>query len=439
MQPEELYQRFKQCGHVSTDSRAIASFREAGKPVIFFALKGERFDGNRYALQALTDGAAYAVTDDPSLEEDPRLIRVEDSLQTLQQLAAYHRRQLTIPVLSVTGSNGKTTSKELIRAVLSEKYRCYATEGNLNNHIGVPLSLLRIPADTEIAVIEMGANHLREIELLAGLARPDYGLITNIGKAHLEGFGGPEGIKRGKGELFDSLVATGGTAFWLRESDALKEMVTQRKSLKNIPYDRKILNMNPLPGTGDYLSVQWNGERLDTQLVGEYNLFNLMAAVAVGSYFGVEEAAIRRALSGYAPGNSRSQLIVAGTNRIVADAYNANPSSMKASLENFARLGGTGKTAILGDMKELGAYSLREHTEILKQLNGMDLEEVLLVGGNMREALACEPLRMPHRWFADSEEAVAYLRNSVPRNRLVLIKGSNSTKLSRVSDFFIAL
>ena len=404
---KELYETFLLHPHISTDSRKV----EPGS--LFFALHGEHFDGNQFAATALANGALLAVGDNPKIipiveqapcacghdhhhthtlydEEDeqesctchdpdthdddseekpkldPRYVLVPDTLKALQALAAYHRHELGVMILAITGSNGKTTTKELIGRTLSKKYATTVTQGNLNNHIGVPLTLLSMTADTDFAVVEMGASHQHEIELLCKIAQPDFGLITNIGRAHLEGFGGVEGIRKGKGELLDYLAANGGTAFYLRDDQTLQEMADERPDLFAVPYSAKQLERDD---DGEFIGVRWEGETIHSHLVGDYNLNNMAAALAMASYFAVAPEDAAEAISSYIPDNNRSQKQVTAYNTLIKDAYNANPSSMQAALENFASSASDlPKTVILGDMAELGSYSADEHQRILSLL-----------------------------------------------------------------------
>ncbi|HSZ34469.1 MAG TPA: UDP-N-acetylmuramoyl-tripeptide--D-alanyl-D-alanine ligase, partial [Puia sp.] len=362
---EELYQLYLKYPSVSTDTRKVQ------KGDLFFALKGDNFNGNLFAGQAITNGASYAIIDEKPAVLNDRLILVDNSLATLQALAAHHRNQFSIPFIAITGSNGKTTTKELIHAVLSEKYRTYATEGNLNNHIGIPLTILKIKSDAEIAIIEMGANHRGEIAGYCTYTRPTHGLITNAGKAHLEGFGGAEGVKKGKGELFDYLRAHEGTAFVMWDYDYLQQM---SRGIKNIvSYGCKEADIVGFAETAaPYLRVSiTKGELsglLQTHLTGDYNLPNVLAAVTMGNYFKVDARDIKKGIENFEPSNSRSQIISSGTNTIILDAYNANPSSMKLAIENFNHFPNEEKVLLLGAMAELGRESLEEHEMILHQI-----------------------------------------------------------------------
>ncbi|HEY8398552.1 MAG TPA: UDP-N-acetylmuramoyl-tripeptide--D-alanyl-D-alanine ligase, partial [Flavihumibacter sp.] len=379
----ELYQLYLQHPSIQTDTRKL----QAGD--LYFALKGDRFDGNSFAEQALEAGAAYAIIDNPSRRINDRTILVDDVLSTLQQLALHHRRQFNIPVLAITGSNGKTTTKELIHEVLSTTYRTYTTQGNLNNHIGIPLTLLRIKPDAEMAVVEMGANHLKEIEAYCRYTEPTHGLITNLGKAHLEGFGGVEGVRRGKGELFDYLRNKGASVFVWWNDEYLREMSKGIPSVVRYgTSEGDIVGQAITAGVGqqEFLQVRVTAgadlPEIKTQLVGDYNLPNVLAAVAVGKTFNVPDVAIRKAIEQYHPENSRSQLIERDGMQIILDAYNANPSSMRAAIENFSRIQADKKILMLGAMAELGAESLEEHRQILQLIRSHPWEAVVLVGGD---------------------------------------------------------
>lgn len=424
----ELYEVYLRHPHISTDSR------QATQGTLFFALRGDSFDGNRYAASALEAGAAAAVLDNPEVyetfteEQRSRCYLVPDTLEALQQLAAYHRRQLGIPIFAITGSNGKTTTKELTYRVLSCRFHTYATHGNLNNHIGVPLTLLSMDRSTEFGLVEMGASHCGEIALLSSIAQPDFGLITNIGKAHLEGFGGEEGVMRGKGELLDYLLRHKGSAFYLQQSKALCRMVAERKGLETIPYSTTDLKL--VGNDRQFLTVSWHGHKIHTHLVGEYNLFNLAAAIAVGSYFDIPEPEIVAAIESYQPENNRSQRQVTQHNTLILDAYNANPSSMEAALRHFiSEPSMQPKAVILGDMLELGSYSAQEHRKIVELLQEARIEEVFLVGRHFTEAGAdCYPT------FPDADALRTYLTEHPIANRLILIKGSRGIHLERLTE-----
>ena len=419
---EELYQIYLKHPSVQTDTRKL-------KPGdIFFALKGENFNGNAFAKQAVEAGAAYVVIDDAAYEISGKTILVDNVLECLQQLAHHHRQQFQIPFIAITGSNGKTTTKELIHAVLSSKYKTYTTEGNLNNHIGIPLTLLKIKADAEIAVIEMGANHQKEIESYCRYALPTHGLITNCGKAHLEGFGGAAGVRKGKGELFDYLKTIEGTAFIFNDYDYLKEMSAGISHIYSYGSNDgditgKMLSSEP------YLETAITGKNtfhIQTQLVGSYNFPNVLAAVCVGQYFKIAADKIKWAIENYTPSNSRSQLINKGSNRFILDAYNANPSSMKLAIENFANLKSEKKVLLLGAMAELGEESMAEHEAIIKLIQSKNWEKVVLVGGDFIK------LSHPFLSFSNSDEAKTWLQNQKFENTDFLVKGSRSMQMEKI-------
>lgn len=423
---EQLYQIYLQYPSVKTDTRQLMPGD------IFFALKGPSFNGNHYAKQAIESGAACCVVDESLDFEDDKLFRVDDVLTALQQLARFHREQFNIPFLAITGSNGKTTTKELIHAVLSEQFITYTTTGNLNNHIGIPLTLLKIKKDAQMAVIEMGANHQLEIAGYCSYVQPTHGLITNCGMAHLEGFGGQAGIRKGKGELFDYLRAHDGTAFVLDDHDYFKEMSVGLKEI--ITYGTK--------STANTIGHIYNDERLmqvsllndgieeiiSTQLVGGYNLPNVLAAVCVGRYFGVGETAIKKALESYTPANSRSQLLEVNGNTIIMDAYNANPISMKLAIENFAAMAGERKVLMLGAMMELGDVSAAEHQNLIELISKFPWEAVVLVGKPF------EHTHHPYIYFPQSSEAAVWFKEHHFSNIQLLIKGSRSMKMEKVLE-----
>lgn len=422
---EELYHIYRQYPSVQTDTRKL----KAGD--IFFALKGDNFNGNAFAKQAIDNGAAFAIVDESQYEIPGKTILVENVLTTLQQLAKYHRQQFSIPVLAITGSNGKTTTKELIHAVLSSSFKTYTTEGNLNNHIGVPLTILKTRPDAELAVIEMGANHIGEIASYCTYALPTHGLITNCGKAHLEGFGSEEGVRRGKGELFDHLLSHHGTAFVMWDYDYLRRMS------KGIPvvikYGSAIADVEGLaiknePFLEVAVSKGPNITSIKTQLVGEYNLPNVLAAVAIGNYFKVPADKIKQAIENYIPSNSRSQLLKKGTNTIIMDAYNANPSSMKLAIENFAKLHPENKVLMLGAMAELGNESLAEHKAIIELIRQYTWGKVILVGGDFLK------IEHPFISFSNAAEARTWLQQQYFENTYLLIKGSRSSKMELVLE-----
>ena len=418
MEIKDLYKIYLQCAGLNTDTRTI----QEGQ--LFLALKGENFDGNAFAMQALEAGAAYAVVNDTVQADDPRLIKVPDTLATLQQLAAYHRQQFDIPVIGLTGTNGKTTTKEMIRTVLGAKYRVTATEGNLNNDIGVPMSVLKINADTEIAIIEMGASHPDDLKPLLAVAQPTHGLITNVGKAHLLGFGSFEGVKYAKGQLYDYLKAHDGVAFANADDETLQEMLWERE-LAMIPYGMQGVTLLPTSADQPFLGLQWaDGSTLKTQLVGAYNAYNILAALKIGWFFQVPEADARKAVASYVPSNNRSQLLKTEKNTVIVDAYNANPSSMAVALDNLSKAQGR-KVALLGDMRELGADSLNEHRKIVASLNGL---EAILVGEEFTKVAEGSGIRC----FATSDDLAAWLQENPLQGCTVLVKGSRGTRMEKV-------
>ena len=427
MEISELYTLFLASEGVNTDTRTI----RPGE--IFVALKGENFDGNAYAAQALENGAAYAVVNDYAEGDDPRLIRFPDTLQALKELAACHRKHLDIPVIGLTGTNGKTTTKELIREVLATHFTVAATQGNLNNDIGVPRTVLSIGADADIAVVEMGANHPDDISALTWVSQPDYGLITNVGKAHLLGFGSFEGVKKAKGQLYDWLSEHDGQAFVNVDDDNLYEMAVSRP-LSIIPYgvageDAEIL---PTSAENPFLRMSIGGEVLETKLVGAYNAANVMAALAVGRQFGIPLKDGLAAIAAYTPSNNRSQMTRTERNVIIEDAYNANPSSMAAALDNFALLQSDCKIVLLGDMRELGEDSVKEHVKILKKLDDCGLTHACLVGDEFRKALEEAGTPAFVKWFATSDDLAAALAERPLTGATVLVKGSNSMRMGKV-------
>jgi len=424
MNTQELYSIFQAHPVVTTDSRVVP----AGS--LFFALKGETFDGNKYAAAALQQGAAYAVVDDPSLASDDNMILVDDVLVALQQLAHYHRLQLGTTVIGITGTNGKTTTKELIAAVLKKKYNVLYTQGNFNNHIGVPKTLLQLTADHEIAVIEMGANHPGEIKTLVDIVCPDYGIITNVGKAHLQGFGSFEGVIKTKGELYDFLRNDNGTVFINNDNEHLKGI---SHDLSLVKYGQTqaddLLVQGELVACNPFVQFRWNDALVQTHLIGSYNVDNLLAAACIGTFFTVPAFDISDALGEYQPSNNRSQLTVTASNRLIVDAYNANPTSMAAALDNFRHIQADHKMVILGDMKELGAVSTAEHHKILQVLQTLNLDLIYLVGCEFQQALEPIPDNTRIKTFADVEALKSDLVTHKLQGYTILIKGSNSTRL----------
>ena len=427
-----LYQIFLDCQLVTTDSR------NCPEGSLFIALKGESFNGNAFAGKALETGCAYAIIDEPeyAVEGDQRYILVDNCLQTLQQLANYHRRQLGTQVIGITGTNGKTTTKELISAVLSQSHNILYTLGNLNNHIGVPSTQLRLKAEHDLAVIDMGANHPGEIKFLSEIAEPDCGIITNVGKAHLEGFGSFEGVIKTKGELYDFLRKKEGSTVFIHHDNAY--LMNIAGGLNLIPYgteDDLYVN-GRITGNSPYLTFEWKagkaGEtyQVQTQLIGEYNFPNALAAITIGLFFGVEAAKINEALAGYTPQNNRSQLKKTNDNTLIIDAYNANPTSMMAALQNFRNMEVPHKMLLLGDMRELGAESAAEHQKIADYIKECDFEEVWLVGEQFAAA------EHSFKTYPNVQEVIKELETNKPKGYTILIKGSNGIKLSSTVDHF---
>ena len=423
MSTEQLYAIYKEFPSVQTDTRKL---KEGD---IFFALKGDNFNGNHFVEKALEMGAAYAVIDEETYAVFGKTVLVQDVLTALQELAGYHRDQFSIPFIAITGSNGKTTTKELVHAVLSTTFKTYTTEGNLNNHIGVPLTLLKIKADAEMAVIEMGANHQQEIASYCVYTKPTHGLITNCGKAHLEGFGGVEGVRKGKGELFDFLRANHGTAFIMKDYEYLQEM--SQGIDKVITYGSADADtMGSITASEPFLEVAITQGpaigSIQTKLVGEYNFPNILAATTIGNFFGVHDHKIKHAIEHYIPSNSRSQLLEKGSNKIILDAYNANPSSMKLAIENFAKIHAVNKVLLLGAMAELGTESLAEHQTIINLIQQYDWDDVVLVGGDFLK------IEHPFHQFNNSLEAKEWLQQQQFENTYLLVKGSRSMQMEKV-------
>lgn len=430
----DLLPYFYECGRVCTDTRKLSSGD------LFFALKGGNFDGNAFAASALQEGAAYAVVDDPTVVQDERYLLVPDVLEALQTLARAYRRTFHIPFLAITGSNGKTTTKELLAAVLEQAHRTHYTQGNFNNHIGVPLTLLAMPRDTEIAVVEMGANHQGEIADLCAIAEPTHGLITNVGLAHLEGFGGFEGVKKGKSEMYAYLADHEGVAFLNLEEDHLKDLADQRGvklrvsyHLSNHPdlshpnFEIKPLSVNPNIQVM-FLDPAGNSRSISSTLSGRHNLQNVSTAIAVGKYFKVPAAQIITAIEGYVSDNNRSQWVEKDGTRYYLDAYNANPTSVRASVQNFSNMAGGPKWVVLGDMLELGEAARAEHLAIARLCQSLGLEHILLVGPHFQEAAST--LDIPH--FNQVDDLIAASYPASWKGGLVLIKGSRGMRLERL-------
>lgn len=421
---EKIYQHYTKRHLVSTDSRNIE------KDCVFVAIKGERFDGNDFAYKVASDGiAACVIADRKDLPHHERLFIVDDSISALQQLAKLHRERINIPVIGITGTNGKTTTKELTAAVLSKRYNIIYTQGNYNNHIGVPLTLLQMRPDTEMAVVEMGANHINEIAQLCSIAQPDFGLITNIGKAHIEGFGSFEGVVKTKNELYEHIRNNGGKIFVNNDNTLLREL---SKDLTCFSYGKdnnadikaEVVSSNP------YLTIRWNDNEIKTNLIGEYNFENVLAAISIGTYFNVDKTQIIKAIEDYYPTNNRSQYIKTDKNEIVMDAYNANPVSMSNAIRNFRRISSNNTLLILGDMKELGKDSENEHSIIISLVKELGFNKVFLVGEELLKA----DIDKSFSHFSNVEELISYINTHEVQNHKILVKGSNSIHLERLKN-----
>jgi UDP-N-acetylmuramoyl-tripeptide--D-alanyl-D-alanine ligase len=409
-----LYKLYTQHFLVDTDTRAIR------KNTLFFALKGDHFNGNRFAEEALNLGASFAIVDDKAYQTDKNIILVDNVLETLQQLANYHRRKLGITIIGLTGSNGKTTTKELIAIVLRKKYNIQATKGNLNNHIGVPLTLLSMTDKTELGIVEMGANHQKEIEFLCTLCEPDFGYITNFGKAHLAGFGGIAGVIKGKSELYTFLKENNKTAFINPEDEIQTE---KSKALHTVNFkinELKFLEVSP------FVKLSYKELTIQSNLIGVYNYSNIAAAISIGAYFKVSKEAIKEAIESYVPQNNRSQIIETANNKIILDAYNANPSSMKVALENFAAIKTDTKVVIMGDMFELGEESLNEHQAIVDLATSLKFDKIFLVGENFHQTAT------KNHQFRSYNLLEAYIKKNPLEKQSILIKGSRGMRLERI-------
>lgn len=426
MKTEELYTLFKAGKGISTDTRKI----ESG--TLFFAIKGDRFDGNKFAKDAIEKGAAYAVVDDPNLEKHPQYVFVQDTLEALQKLARHHRRQFDIPVLAITGSNGKTTTKEILGAILTQKYKAVVTEGNLNNHLGVPFTLLRLDETHEIAIVEMGANKPGDIKELAEIAEPTHGVITNIGAAHIEGFGSIEGVINTKKEMYDYLGTHKGTIFFNTDDSVLRQIIPRNANLVGFGIDGILKGM--LTKQDPFVSFTWStaeydSPELNTNLVGQYNCTNFLLALCVGTYFEVEASVMNEAIVNYVPSNNRSQVTKTDRNTLIVDCYNANPTSMKAALESFNEMSDPSKLAILGDMLELGNISEEAHQEVVDYINEHKIPTIL-VGKLMGKTEHKETLQF------DSWEALkAGINMDDISDNVILLKGSRGIRLEKLIPF----
>ena len=421
---EELYFIYLKHPEIVTDTRKI-------KPnSLFFALRGPNFDANTLAEQALNLGSSYAVIDNPEFKKSDRYILVDDVLSTLQQLANHHRKQLKIPILGLTGSNGKTTTKELIHAVLQQKFKTHATAGNLNNHIGVPLTLLGIKKEHEFAIIEMGANHVGEIKFLSELAEPDFGMITNIGIAHIEGFGSAEAIKKAKSELYDFIYSKKGTLFVNGDDETLMNLSANHQRI--IYGDKSEFNTRGKYISADpFVKIETENQIIQSNLAGKYNYNNILAAVCIGKHFGISIEKIKKGIEDYIPENNRSQIIKKNSNTIIMDAYNANPSSMKAAIENFEEMNAPTKIAFLGDMFEMGHVAKEEHQKIIDQINTKKLKAIFFG----KEFSTLLKNQSQHLFFETAEQSKSYFENNKIENTLILIKGSRGMKLESILEW----
>jgi UDP-N-acetylmuramoyl-tripeptide--D-alanyl-D-alanine ligase len=425
METEELYKKYLETRLISTDTRQIKDGS------LFFGLRGDKFNGNLFAAEALQKGASTAIVDDPAAASGPQTVLVDDALKALQDLATYHRKQLKIPIVGLTGSNGKTTSKELVNAVLSKKFKTYATKGNLNNHIGVPLTILAVDESYEMAVVEMGANHVGEIALLCSIARPTHGFITNIGKAHIGTFGGFENIIRAKSELYHYLLQTSGTVFINSQSEILNNMAKRFKEPVMYPAKGDYYHCE-FVGADPYVKlIAENGEEIQTQLLGKYNFENIASALCVGKFFGVDAHEANIAVAGFVPGNMRSQVVTKKSNTIILDAYNANPSSMKAAIENLAAMKAARKILILGDMYELEDEAEKEHQQIGKLIQQLGFNEVYLCGPLMKVAQVEIPSA---KHFGSKEDLIGALKQNLFTESTILIKASRGVGLESIVE-----
>lgn len=418
MSSKDLHELFLASAGVCTDTRSLLENQ------IFFALKGDNFNGNKYAQLALEKGASYAIIDEEEFEIDSRCILVKNVLEALQELASFHRNYLDIPIIGITGSNGKTTSKELLHAVLSTTYSCFATKGNLNNHIGVPLSLLSINSTHELAIIEMGANHQKEIASYCKWVKPNYGLITNIGKAHLEGFGGIEGVIKGKTELYDAIELNQGLVFYNQNDSILREQIKKVSRTLSYGVDQSSDYPYSLEEDASFVKVHFNNTSIHSQLIGSYNGVNIAAAIAIGKYFRVEDNKIKEALEAYTPENNRSQITSFKGNQIILDAYNANPTSMEAALNSFSKLTHAKKIVFLGDMYEVGSDSKKEHQNIIDSLESFKFGICVLVGKefkNLDNGI--------YHFFETTQEAKTWFHQQDFHEHIILIKGSRAMRM----------
>ncbi|KRO70322.1 MAG: hypothetical protein ABR81_04340 [Cryomorphaceae bacterium BACL11 MAG-121128-bin16] len=414
MEISELYKIYKSKSSICTDTRKIK------KGGLFFALKGENFNGNLFAAKAISDGCSFAIIDEKKIATNDKFILVKNVLETLQNLARHHRKQLSIPIIGITGTNGKTTSKELIHAVLKSELNSYATKGNLNNHIGVPLSILEITKEHEIAIIEMGANHEKEIEFLCDIAKPTHGVITNIGSAHLEGFKDHQGVINAKNELFNFIKKNNGLLF-VNDDDNLLLNLSQK--IERITYGNNGFCKGFITKNTPYLSIKFSHTEINSQLIGEYQFSNIMLAVCIGNKFNIKDLNIQKAIENYTPKNNRSEILKTKDNLLILDAYNANPSSMKAMITSFSKQDYTNKLCILGDMLELGEYTIKEHSAILDLIDTLNLE-IILIGKEFS--------KISKEAFKDRNAFEIFLKSNPIKNKTILLKGSRGIELEKL-------
>ena len=423
----EIYNKFLNCSEISTDSRNIT------KNCMFFALKGENFNGNKFADEAIKQGAKYSIIDEEEFNVNDNCILVDNVLKTLQLLANYHRKQINIPIIAITGTNGKTTTKELLTTVLEAKFKVKSTNGNFNNHIGVPLTLLGFDADLDYGIVEMGANHPKEIEFLCNIAEPDYGLITNIGKAHIEGFGSFEGVINTKNELYSYLKNNNKIIFFNSDNEILKKLVANYTNVVEYCFSDKCNVSGKVLSATPMVKIEYSENNskieINTNLVGTYNLENIVVACAIGSYFNISLSDIKMAIESYVPTNNRSQLVEKGTNKIIVDAYNANATSMTNAIENIVAIENENKVLILGDMLELGALSKQEHKNILELVDNLDFSEVYFVGSEFYNFK-----NNKFKFYNNTDELIKYLTNNKITNSLILLKGSRGIGLEVLLD-----
>jgi UDP-N-acetylmuramoyl-tripeptide--D-alanyl-D-alanine ligase len=425
MEIASIYKKFKSCASVSTDTRKI------NKDDMYFALKGDNFDGNKFVKQAFDNGAKYCVVDDKTAVINNHCLLVNDVLTTLQNLANYHRKEIKVPIISLTGSNGKTTTKELIKAVLSTTYKVNATKGNLNNHIGVPLTLLSFTKDLDFGIVEMGANHQKEIEFLCSIAEPDFGLITNFGKAHLEGFGGVEGVIKGKSELYDFIKSNKKIAFINADDPKQLKQISGYRNIVSFGKDQKNDCTVEFKSADPFVILNYKNIEIESQLIGDYNYGNIAVAVAIGQYFKVKPDAIKKTIEGYRPSNNRSEIIERGSTKIILDAYNANPTSMLAALKNLKQLNAELKYLFLGDMFELGDEAEMEHQAITNFAEDSFDENIILIGENFYKTTT----KSKTKKYKTFEDLKPYLKNLDIENATILIKGSRGMALERILEF----